>query len=342
MAGSKKPFPKGLMIFLCIFLGIVLVALIGVTIFANSFFGKINRFDKEQETLSDEQIESILNETDPTEEGFEGEILNEDDVNLPEEDAERIEKTEEVVHIMLIGQDRRPNQGRTRSDAMILCTVNTQKKTLVMTSFMRDTYVKIPDVNGKRYGKNRLNVPYALGGMESLAECMVMNFGIEVDQFVEVDFSQFEQIVDAIGGVDIELTSSEAYRLGGGLKEGMSHLDGEHALAYARIRKIGGDFGRTNRQRTVLLAILDKVKGMSVNEILSLTDTIFPMITTDMTNADIVGYVMDFFPLLKDLKVTTQTAPMEGEYKGAMINGMAVLVPDMEKVNARLKETIGS
>ncbi len=340
MAGSKKPFPKGLMIFLCIFLGIVLVALIGVTIFANSFFGKINRFDKEQETLSDEQIESILNETDPTEEGFEGEILNEDDVLLPEGDAERIEKNENLVHIMLIGQDRRPNQGRTRSDAMILCTINKENKTLVMTSFMRDTYVKIPDVNGKRYGKNRLNVPYILGGMESLAECMVMNFGIEVDHFIEVDFSQFEQIVDEIGGVDIELTKKEANKLE--LQVGMNHLDGVKALEYARLRKIDNDFGRTNRQRTVLLAILDKVMGMSVNEILSLTDTIFPMITTDMTNADIVGYVIDFFPLLKDLKITTQGAPMEGEYKGAMINGMAVLVPDMEKLNARLKETIGS
>ena len=342
MAGSKKPMKKGLLIFLCIFLGIVLVGLIGITIFANSFLGKINRFDKEQETLSDEQIESLLNETDPTEEGFEGEVLRPEDVTLPENDAELIEKTEDVVHIMLIGQDRRPNQGRTRSDAMILCTVNTQKKTLVMTSFMRDTYVKIPDVNGKRYGKNRLNVPYALGGMDSLAECMVMNFGIEVDHFIEVDFSQFEQIVDAIGGVDIELTSSEAYRLGGGMREGMNHLNGKHALAYARIRKIGGDFGRTNRQRTVLLAILDKAKGMSINEILTLTDTIFPMITTNMTNADIVGYVMDFFPILTDLQVTTQTAPMEGEYKGAMIDGMSVLVPDLEKINARLRETIGS
>ena len=342
MSGNKKPVKKGLLIFLCIILGIVLVSMIGVTIFANSFLGKINRFDKEQETLSDEQIESILNETDPTEEGFDGEVLSGDDVNLPEENAELIDKSENVVHIMLIGQDRRPNQGRTRSDAMILCTINKENKSLVMTSFMRDTYVKIPDVNGKRYGKNRLNVPYALGGMDSLAECMVMNFGIEVDQFIEVDFSQFEQIVDAVGGVDIELTSSEAYRLGDGLKEGMSHLDGEHALAYARIRKIGGDFGRTNRQRTVLLAILDKAKSMSINEILSLTDTIFPMITTDMTNADIVTYVMEFFPLLKNLQVTTQTAPMAGEYKGAMIDGMAVLVPDLEKINARLRETIGS
>ena len=75
---------------------------------------------------------------------------------------------------------------------------------------------------------------------------------------------------------------------------------------------------------------------------LSLIDTIFPMITTNMTNADIVGYVMEFFPLLTDLEVITQSAPMAGEYKGVMIDGMAVLVPDLEKMNARLKETIGS
>lgn len=340
MAGKKKPAAKGLLIFLCIFLGIVLAALIGATVFANSFLGQINRVDKEQETLSDEQLEAILSETDPTEEGFEGEILNPEDVVLPDEDAEVIDKSDNVVNIMLIGQDRRPGEGRQRSDAMILCTINKETKTLVLTSFLRDTYVKIPDVNGKRYGKNRLNVPYVVGGMEALDECMLINFGIEIDHNVEVDFSGFEKIVDAVGGVDIDLTQREANKLG--LSAGVTHLNGAKALEYSRLRKIDSDFGRTNRQRTVLIAILNKVKTLSINEILTLTDTIFPMITTDMTNGDIVGYVMDFFPLLKDLNVITQSAPTEGEYKGAMVNGMSVLVPDLEKINARLRETIGS
>ena len=127
-----------------------------------------------------------------------------------------------------------------------------------------------------------------------------------------------------------------------GVSAGMNHLNGDKALQYSRLRKIDSDFGRTNRQRTVLVAILNRVKSLSVNEILTLTDTIFPMITTDMTNGDIVGYVMEFFPMLKDLKVITQSAPTDGEYKGAMVNGMSVLVPDLEKINARLRETIGS
>lgn len=340
MSNHKKPIPKGLLIGLSVFLGIVLVALIVVTVFANSFLSRINRVNGDEETLSDEQVEAILKETDPMDEDFTGEVWNAEDVVLPEDPADLIDESDDVINIMLIGQDRRPYQGRTRSDAMILCSINTQKKTLVMTSFMRDTYVKIPDVNGKRYGKNRLNVPYAVGGMDSLNECYLMNFGIEIDHDIEVDFSQFEQIVEAVGGVDIELTSREANKMG--LSAGVNHLNGEKALEYARLRKIDNDFGRTSRQRTVLLAIFEKVKDLSLNEMLSLIDTIFPMITTNMTNADIVGYVMEFFPLLTDLEVITQSAPMAGEYKGVMIDGMAVLVPDLEKMNARLKETIGS
>ena len=224
---------------------------------------------------------------------------------------------------------------------MILCTVNTDRKTLVLTSFLRDTYVKLPDYNGKKYGSNRLNVPYAVGGMEMLDECMLMNFGIEIDHNIEVDFSGFEKVVNAIGGVDIELTRAEANWMGG-VSAGMNRLNGEKALEYSRIRKLDSDFGRTNRQRKVLIAMLERVKKLSLNEMLELTETIFPMITTDMSNSDIIGYVMDFFPILLDLEITTQSAPQEGEYKSGRINGMAVIVPDLEMINTRLRETIGS
>ena len=344
-AKKKKRANKGLLIFVAVILGLLLVGLAIGAYFAYSFLNQINRVeDIPAETLSHEEVEIILAETDPVDEEPDNDYqeMAPEEVTMPEEPAEVIVKEDHVYNILLIGQDRRPGQGRQRSDAMILCTINMDKKTLVMTSFLRDTYVKLPDYNGKAYGSNRLNVPYVVGGMEMLDECMLMNFGIEIDHNIEVDFSGFEKIVDAVGGVDIELTGAEANHLGGGLKKGINRLNGEKALAYSRIRALDNDFGRTNRQRKVLLAIFDRVQNMNLTELLSLTQTIFPMITTDMSNADIVNYVAEIFPILLNLEITTQSAPQAGEYKGAKIKGMSVLVPDLEAINTRLRETIGS
>lgn len=339
MSEKKKPFRK-MKIFLIVVL--VLILAVGGTViyYTNSVLNKINRVEDVQETLSDDEIQLLLQETDPAEEDFTGVVLDPEEIVLSTEPAALIEQKETVYNILLIGQDRRPDQGRQRSDAMILCTVNTEKKTLVMTSFMRDTYVNFPEYNGKTYYNNRLNVPYAIGGMEMLDDCLKLNFGVEVDHNIEVDFSGFEKIIDAMGGVDMELTGSEAYIVG--VRTGMNRLNGKQALEYSRIRQLDNDFGRTNRQRKVIAALVEQVRNLSMAELLELTDVIFPMITTDMTNADIVNYVTEFFPILTDLQITTQSVPGEGEYYFAQVNGMSVLMPDMEKISQKLTETIGS
>ncbi len=337
---NKKP-GRVLLVVLCLVLGLILALLIGATLFVDSFLDQINRFDEHEPTLSHEEVENILAETDPVDEEYTGEVLNPEDVTVPTAPAEEIEKEDHIVNILLIGQDRRPGQGRQRSDAMILCTVNTEKKTLVMTSFLRDLYVKLPEYNGNTYYNNRLNVNYAIGGMQMLNDCLKLNFGVEVDHNIEVDFSGFENIVDLMGGIDIELTEGEAWLTGGGARAGMNHLNGEQALSYARIRYLDSDFGRTNRQRKVLGILLNKAMDMSLTELTDLANNVMPMITTDMTNAEIIKYVMDFFPILSELEVTTQYIPADGHYYGANIAGMSVLVPDYEKTIELLKETIG-
>lgn len=321
--------------FLCVLLGIVLALMIGVTVYVESLLGSINRFDEEvSSVLSQSELEQILKGDEDV--GDDGGA-----VSLPEGYAESIEDSDHIINFLLIGQDRRDTKTRQRSDAMILCTLNTKDKTLTMTSFLRDMYVKLPTYQGKQYGSNRLNVPYVIGGMEMLDECLAMNFGVDVDYNIEVDFSGFEKIVDLMGGVDIELTAAEANWIGGGLKEGVNHLDGKNALEYARIRKLDSDFARTNRQRIVLTAMLGQVKELSVKEVLELMDQILPMVTTDMTNREIVRYVFRLFPLLSGLEVNTQHIPAEGHYEGRRIDGMAVLVPDFEANIQILKDTIG-
>ena len=335
--GKKKSNAKrSALIALCVFLSVVLVSLIGVTIYMESMFGLINKADPNAtgDYMSEDEY-------------MQGEENN-GDISGPEEDPnnidwneiEKIVGDENVINILLIGQDRRKGEGRARSDAMILCTINRSAKTITMSSFMRDMYVQIP---GK--SDNRINASYAMGGMELLDATILKNFGVTIDGNVEVDFSGFQHVIDLVGGVDIELTESEAKYLNRrgnwdvednagewNLKAGVNRLNGSQALAFSRIRKVGnGDFGRTNRQRTVLNALIEKARDMSLTEINSLLREVLPLMTTDMTDKEILGYVMMLFPMLSDMKIQTQQIPADGTYKMASVKGMSVLIPDLQK-----------
>ena len=324
---------------LCVILGVVLVLLLGLTIAVNAFLNQIPRYDPVEETVSEEVIQQIIEETDPPEvlEGLE-EIPVEEVVLA--EPAEIIEKPDHIYHILLIGQDARPGEGRQRSDSMILCTINTEKKTLMMTSFLRDTYVDIPDFRGRTFEDNRLNACYAFGGVELLNNAMELNFGIEIDHNIEVNFTGFERIVNTLGGVYIYLTEAEARIVGDGAVAGMNVLNGAQALTYSRIRMLDSDFGRTERQRKVLLSIYESIRRLNPDQISSLVNVLLSMVTTDMTNTDIVKYVVEFVPMLPELQINTQHIPAIGTYTGAMVRGMSVLIPDLEANREILEETL--
>ena len=333
---KKKVGWCGTILILLLILAILIVSLAAYAY--NNILGKINRVDGSEVTLSQEEIEAIENETDPPEE-LTGDL---DEHNgVLDENADLMEKGDHIINILLIGQDRRPGETRARSDSMILCTIDTKAKTLVMTSFLRDLYVDIPDWNGRTYQDNRLNACYAFGGMGMLDLALEKNFGIQVDNNLEVDFSGFEKIINIFGGVTINLTRAEANYLGGGLKEGTNFLNPEQALAYSRIRYLDSDFGRTNRQRNVLTALFNSMKNMNSDQLSQLINNILPMITTDMTNADITGYMVKLIPILPELEIATQHIPASGTYKSCYVRGMAVLVPDLEANRAILRETLG-
>ncbi len=246
-----------------------------------------------------------------------------------------------IVNILLVGQDRLEGESRTRSDSMILCTFNKRTRELILTSFLRDLYVTIPG-----YGGDRINAAYAYGGMELLESTLKENFDLEIDGIVEVDFSRFSQIVDRLGGVDMELRADEAALIsqetGTTLSEGLQHLNGDQALSYARIRKLDadGDFSRTSRQRLVLSALLDAYKDASLSTLLLLTRDLLPMISTDLNIAEITGYALELFPLLSGFELRQQHIPAEGAYTDQNINGMAVLVPDLNKAQELLSRTL--
>lgn len=320
MKKAKKK-SKALKIILIVFaVYVLLMALIfGI---AGHYMNKINRFG-EIETIPAHEEYFETDDGDGTEVSP-GDIIWDPGMDIMDED---------LINILLVGQDRRPGQGRQRSDSMILCSYNPQNNQLSLVSFLRDLYVQIPG-----YSDNRLNAAYVFGGFPLLKETLYLNFGITVDGCFEVDFDGFTNVIDTIGGVDIALTQTEAAIVGGGAVAGLCHLNGEQALNYARIRYIDSDFNRTARQRNVINSAIGKLKNCSVKQLMSLLDTILPLITTDMSNMDITSIAVRFAPSLPSISVESHYVPGEGCYQYAKIRGMSVLVPDLKKVRTALRE----
>ncbi len=306
-----------------IILILILLLLMSVLFVANNFLGKINR--EKEEDLS------------YVEEYFETDVHNENLEEINPEDVDWNNKAlyndDKLVNILVVGQDGREAVGRTRTDTMILLSFNPETNEASMISFLRDLYVQIPGRSD-----NRLNAAYVFGGFSLLKNTFKANFDINIDGCFKIDFEGFEDVIDILGGVDIELTAAEAKIIGDGAHEGVSHLDGDHALMYARIRKLDSDFGRTHRQRNIVTAVFNKVKKSSVSDLLKLVDVVLPYLSTDMSNSQIMRIAIKYAPALASLKISTHSIPAEGTYKDASIRGMAVLVPDLYKTKKLLFE----
>ena len=254
----------------------------------------------------------------------------------PEDTWPVIVSDKNITNIMLVGQAARAGETAHIADTMILCSINREEKTLTMTSLMRDLRLVWPefrDANGKpHWGHNRINMAYNMGykwagrdpkgGMDLLASIVEYNFGVPVDHTVEINFDVFQQIMEVMGGVDLELNEAEikylqknypASETGKTLTPGMNHLSPYLALGYARMRKVGnGDYERTERQRRVITLLIDKLRDMNILKIHELFTTVLPMITTDMTNGEITNYAFEFIPMVKDLKIQSQRIPFDG------------------------------
>ena len=246
-----------------------------------------------------------------------------------------------IVNILLIGQDRREGEETARSDSMILCTYHRKTGNVTMTSFLRDLYVPIPG-----HHNNRINAAYSEGGAALLDRTLRENFDLHIDGNVEVDFSQFSQIIDLLGGVQLELREDEAAEInketGSGLSAGVQVLNGEQALTYARIRKLDadGDFSRTSRQRKLMNALLGSYRNIKWKDLLPLIDELLPLISTDMNYGRLVLLSMEILPKLSDAQITSQRIPADGTFTDEKIDGMWVLSADLEANRQLLRETL--
>ncbi len=346
MAKKKKskssPVYKALAA-LCTFLGLVLAVLIVISTYAKGLLNKINYVDPGQEATMSSQEASAYLETLETDPDATGPVMQDEELDWGDDPTTQLGKSDNVVNILLVGQDARPGEGRSRSDVMILCTFNKQTKTLTMTSFLRDLYVQIPG-----YSNSKLNHTYVWGGMDLLNQTLEYNFGIHVDGNLEVNFEGFAGLIDLLGGVDMELRNDEANYINGklgyySLTGGMQHLSGEQALWYARIRALDADadFSRTNRQRKLLTALFEQFKNSDVSTLMALMEEAMPLITTNMSQSELLSYAAELAPLLADTTLVSQRIPADGTYTLPTVNGMSVIKADMNAARELLEDTLG-
>lgn len=324
---------------------ILLLALI-ITVYVVFLWGLRNEapddttISREQATII-EQLDGIIIETDPnTGESIPmatdpdtGEwvpietnpgdtIIDAEDIYFPDgwELPDMEDQGKDIINIMLVGQDARPGEAAQRSDAMILMTVNRKTKQIYLTSFLRDQYVQIPG-----YGNTKLCHAYSYGGMTLMNQTIQNHYGIEIDGNVTFSFEGFEQIIDMLGGVEIELTAKEAKALNDlvagkwSLKEGKQTLTGAQALRYSRLRHIDSDFQRTERQRKVIMSIIDAYKNCSLSEMMKILEKTMPLITTNITTGQMFTYAFQLFPMLSGAQMKTQQIPAAGTFSSGLI-----------------------
>ena len=249
------------------------------------------------------------------------------DSSLSDEDlAASVTADENITNIALFGLDTREGDKQSHSDCMMIVTVDNTRGKIKLISMMRDSLV---DIDG--YGEDKLNAAYFRGGPSLAIRTINENFGTDIKDYVAVDFEQLVQIVDAIGGVDIDVQNDNELKelnrvikdygtergkeFSGVEKTGLQTLDGVQALCYGRIRKgdTGDDWARVERQSVVLNAIFTKLQSASATELIGSMRKLVPYVTTSLSPTDmaslIVGAVKNGIPTLEHTRV-----PVDGEW----------------------------
>ena len=338
---KKRLWLKILTITLISILALILIGVIALFIIGNNLLNLMDRTPAISTTMSKEQIEEYIREnTETMDPNFTGEVLTDEDIDWDTMEVEPIPQGDHIINFLLVGKDL-VSSGICRTDSMILCTINKSTKQITLTSFMRDLYLRLP--NGYT---NRINASYVFGGIDLLKRTVEESFGVKLHGTFEVDFEGFKDVIDLLGGVEITLDNSEANYMNKytenatrAFSAGTYNLVGNEALTYARMRYVGGDTTRTLRQRTVLGKIFEKCHDMSPTQLYKLMEKILPLVTTNLTNGQIMSYAAQLLPMLSDLQLNTNSrVPMEGSYKMCMINNMSVLVADLDANRKMLEE----
>ncbi len=269
-----------------------------------------------------------------------------------EKDSTSIAYNKDVLNILLIGSDTREAGGPGRSDTMLLISINKKSKKLVVTSLLRDIYLEIPGKNN-----NRLNAAYAFGGADLLLSTIEQNFRIKVERYASIDFYAFIDIIDAVGGLTLEVTKKDIPVINGYIEEinqltgqekekdyltdpGTLLLNGKQTLGFVRNRYVGNsDFDRTARQREALSQIFEKIKKLNLIKMKELLDVILPQVTTNLSEGELFSLILSA-PMYTTYDLQQWSIPEPNTYQSMRIRGMAVLGIDFDKNIAALHKKV--
>lgn len=312
-------------------ISVFLVIVVSLTVFVSGMLARINVY-------SIDQLSTGVDSYTPIEEHF--------DSNPDENSYDEIDSLEPVVigdrdmvsdeavqNILIIGDDSARKGETGRSDTMILLSIDRKNSQIKMTSIMRDSYVAIP---GK--GSNRINASYNSGGVKLAVETVEHNFGVDIDNYVKVGFNSFEKIIDKMGGIQVQLTSTQAkymttYGVSNFTGAGVWQMGGADALQYVRMRRFDDDFKRTGRQRDVVEQLMGKIAKYNTVDLTNLMTDVLPAIDTDISRAELIAMIAEVTEFA-GYEIKQFSIPANGTWQGKSINKAAVLVIDVDE-NAR-------
>lgn len=250
---------------------------------------------------------------------------------------------DQILNVLLLGVDDYQENDVGRSDSMMMVSLDRRNQKLKMTSFMRDLYVAIPG-----YSANKLNASYAFGGAPLTVQTIENGFGVDIDRYVIIQNDSFRKIVDRMGGVTLEITQGEARLINTysgessskRLTSGVQHMTGKQAHYYSRIRAIGDDYERTERQRKLLDSLIGKFKSSDIGTINGILYDVLPLIKTNMSKNEILSLAASSLTYLN--YPTSQTRiPLDNAHTSQTVAGAgSVLVADMKKNHEHLVEFI--
>lgn len=258
--------------------------------------------------------------------------------------------TNPPVNIALFAVDRRNKEQQGNSDVIMIITIDQVTKKIKMSSILRDTYVNI---DGK--GMDKINAAFALGGPQLAIKTINQNFGMDIKEYINVDFFGTAKMIDALGGVTVTVKPEEIPYLNNYLHEisiienipavpvtapGTQLLNGKQAVAYTRIRAVGrGDYERTERQRTVLIALFNKMQGAGPAIYPVFMSQILPNMETSMAGMTLLKIGGDI--LGSKSKIIEQARfPLDASSKGIRVNNIWYLSADLKATTTALHNFI--
>lgn len=284
---------------------------------AHYIYSNVNKVE-ENVTKNDDEVPT----KELTDNKEEESITNEIDMSDIGSGEYAVRDEDYITNFLIIGIE--DIDGASNTDTMIIASIDTRDDTIKLTSLMRDSYVEIPGYYG-----NKLNWVYSHGGIDLFIETIELNYKIAIDGYASVNLENFENVIDVLGGVDIEISAEEAKYLNTenyisdysnhNLKTGMNHMNGNQVVGYCRVRKVtslegeDSDYGRIARQKRVLNALFEQYMSTNILELYDITGKCLSYVTTDLSES-MIEKVIEKVVDNKIMTLDNFRLPVDGAY----------------------------